>query len=203
MSDTHSIRAVTVKSGQAVPTGTTNGDWWAAGRAAHRPTVGTIPVVQTNRSFARSALIPGLMMICGAVVMVASTMPWLTANFLHHMSYISGTDQSVATAFGVNGWVTFACGGGLAVLSALMIISDEGALRVLAGFVSAAAVGLAGYELIRVLQQIHYARQASARLYPSLALDLLGRVHIGYGLIVVMAAAGVAFFAALAEASAD
>lgn len=205
MTDVESTQeiAIAISSGQAVSSESTNGDWWAVGRAAHRPTVGTVPAVQLKKSFARSAVLPGLMMICGAVVMVASTMPWITANFLHHMSYVSGTDQAVATAFVINGWVTFACGGALAVLSALMIVSDEGALRVLSGLVAATAVGLACYDLIRVLQQIHYARQSAARLYPTLADGLLGHAHVGYGLIVLVAAAGVGFVAALIQGSSE
>lgn len=190
-------------SGQVVSPETINGDWWSAGNAGHRPTVGTIPDVQPKRSFARNAVLPALMMICGAVVMVGSTMPWLTADFLDHMSYVSGTDQALATAFVINGWATFAGGGSLAVLSALMIISDERALRTLTGVVAAATVGLAGYDLIRVLQQIHYARQSAARLSASLSSGLAGHVHVGYGLIVVMAAAGVGFVCALLEGSSE
>lgn len=205
MQDHETTQELSTDPGQVMPApaGATNGDWWAAGNAAHRPTVGTIPAVRRERSFARSAVLPGLMMVCGAVVMVASTMPWVTANFLHHMSYVSGTDKSVATAFGINGWTSFAGGGALAVLAAVMIVSDEGALRFLAAFVAALTLAAGVYELIRVLQQIHYARQSAERLYSSLATALIGRVHVGYGLIVLVAAAGVGFLASLLEGGAD
>lgn len=205
MQDHETTQEVPVTPGQAVPANaaTTNGDWWAAGSAPHRPTVGTIPVVRTNRSFVRSAVMPGLMMICGAVVMVASTMPWITANFLHHMSYVSGTDKSVATAFGINGWTSLAAGCGLVVLSGVMLLTDDRTLRIFAGFVAALTLALCLYELIRVLQQIHYARQTSSRLASPLADTLLGHVHVGYGLVVLVAAAGVGFFAALLEGGSD
>lgn len=181
----------------------TDGNWWAAGRAAHRPTVGTIPAVRTSRSFTRSAVIPGLVMICGAVVMVASTMPWVTANLGIHMSYVSGTDKAIATAFGVDGWATFAAGAAMAVLGGVLVVTNDGQVRLLAGLVGAGTAALSGYELIRVLQQIHYSRQSAARLYPSLAHALLGRVHVGYGLVVLVSAAGVGFLASLLSGGPD
>ena len=198
-----STQEIPTSSGLIASAEAVNGTWWAAGQAAHRPTSGTIPAVQTSRSFARSAVMPGLVMICGAVVMVASTMPWVTANLGVHMSYVSGTDKAVATAFGINGWTTFAAAAAFAVLGAVLIVTDERGVRFLAGLVGAGTLALALYELIRVLQQIHYARQTATRLYPSLSQALLGRVHVGYGLVLLVAAAGVGFLAALLSGAPD
>jgi len=135
--------------------------------------------------------------------MVASTMPWITGNFVHHMSYISGTDRSIRTAFGINGWTSFAVGCGLAVMGGTLLIAEDRALRLFGGFMGALALAISLYELVRVLQQIHDARQSAARLSASLSGALLGRVHVGYGLVVLVVAAGVGFFAAMLEGASE
>ncbi len=172
--------------------------WWGAGSAPHRPNVGSLPSVHARRLSTRSPFMPGLMVLCGAAIMVMSTQPWITAHFLGHTSAIYGTDKVVSTAFGINGWATFAAGAALVALSALMMVSDEQGLRALAMLVAAGAVALAGYEMTRVLQKLHYTHSVSARMGP-LAYGLLGRAHVGYALVVLAAAAAVAFLASLVE----
>lgn len=176
--------------------------WWGAGSAPHRPTVGTIPSVGATRSLGRGRFLPGLMVVAGAVVMYMSTQAWITADFVRHASTVSGTDQVVSSAFGVNGWATFSLGAVLVALSAVMMISDERGVRALAALVAAGTVAAGAYELIRVLQKIHYAHSASSRMGP-LAYQLLGRAHIGYGLVVVAVASVVALLAALVEVSGE
>lgn len=173
-------------------------DWWSAGSAAPRPNVGTVPTVVVRRSFARSRLLPGLMVLCGALAMVMSTQAWVTANFLRHMSTVDGTDKVVSSAFGINGWAALGAGAALLVLSAVMMVSDERGLRILTALVAAGTLAIAGYELIRVLQAIHYARSDASRMGP-LAAELAGRAHVGYALVVLAAAAGAAFLAGLVE----
>ena len=173
-------------------------DWWGVGSAPHRPNVGTLPSQRSGRSYTRSRFLPGLMVLCGATVMVMSTQPWVTAHFLSHTSFVYGTDKAVSTAFGIDGWATFAAGAALLVLSALMMVSEERGLRALAALVAAGTVALAAYETTRVLQKLHYTHSVSARMGP-LAYGLLGRAHVGYALIVLGAAAVVAFLSSLAE----
>jgi hypothetical protein len=134
--------------------------------------------------------------------MVMSTQAWITSNFLQHMSAVDGTDKVVSTAFGINGWATFSLGAALVALSAVMMASDERGIRILTSLVAAGLLAASGYELIRVLQKIHYAHSASSRM-GSLAYELLGRAHVGYALIVLTAAAGVAFVASLMEATGE
>jgi hypothetical protein len=175
-------------------------DWWGAGSAGQRPTVGTIPQVVSPRSHIRSRLLPGVVVLCAGTAVFMSTQPWITAHFLRHMSSIYGTDKVVSTAFGINGWATLAAAAALVLVSALTLVSDDRALRYLSGLIAAGLAGLSAYELVRVLQKIHYARSESARM-GALSTQLLGRAHVGYGLIVLAAAAGLALVASLLDAS--
>ncbi len=187
---------------QVAAAGTESRAWWGAGSAPHRPNVGSTPSVGSGRSYARSRVLPGLMVICGALSMAMSTQAWITSNFLQHMSTVDGTDKLVSTSFGVNGWATFSLGAALVALSAVMMASNERGLRLLAALVAAGLLAASGYELIRVLQKIHYARSVSGRMGP-LAYGLLGRAHVGYALVVLTAAAGVAFFCSVIEATGE
>lgn len=183
---------------QEAAAGSESRAWWGAGSAPHRPNVGSTPSVGYGRSYARSRVLPGLMVICGGLAMVMSTQAWITAHFLQHASSVDGTDKVVSTAFGVNGWMTFALGAALVALCAVMMASDQRGIRVLTALVATGLLAGSGYELIRVLQKIHYAHSVSSRM-GSLAYELLGRAHVGYALIVLTAAAGAAFIASLIE----
>jgi hypothetical protein len=170
-------------------------DWWAAGTAAPSPTRLTAPVVvHAPRPYAHSTVVPAVLVVCGAVAMAASTLPWITANFLRHTSDIEGTDGAITRAISLNGWLTFSGGAAILVLGALMVTSSERALRFLVLFIAFVTAGFAAYDVFRILQQIRDARSAATRLGP-FAYSLAGHLHIGYGLVVVASAAGVALVA--------
>src|SRR5438270_1802127 len=183
-------------SGVAHPT-----DWWGAGKSTTRATQIVPPVIIYPKARVRSRVLPGLMVTSGAVAIAGSALPWITAHFLRFTADVDGTSHVITTAFGLNGWVTIAGGAGVLLLGALMMISDETSLRVLGSLFATATAGFSTYELVRVLQKLHYGHSAAVQLGPFSAY-LAGRAHVGYGLIMLVSAAGVAALAALLELNA-
>lgn len=168
-------------------------DWWSSGVSDRRPTQVTVPTVTSRRP---NAFLPTLMIAGGVVAAVGSTLPWVSARILGHTYMVDGTDHAISTAISVNGWVTLAGGATVALLGALMIISGERALRWLGIVLSLATTGFAVYDIVRIVQKIDESKSRTRHAGPVIA-NLLGHVTVGYGLIMVVAAAGVASLAAL------
>jgi hypothetical protein len=155
----------------------------------------TVPAVASRGR--QNAVLPTVMMAGGIVTIVGSTLPWVSATILRHTATVAGTNHGITTAISVNGWVTIAGGAAVTLLASLMIVSGERALRWLATILSLATTGFAVYDIVRIVQKIDDAKTKAARLRAPFVGNLLGHITVGYGLIMVVAAASVAALAAL------
>jgi hypothetical protein len=143
----------------------------------------SVPVA--HRSAIRSRVMPGIMVLGAATVLAGSTLPWLTIG----RTYFDGTSAVLSTAFGINGWVAMAAAEVLLLLAALMMVSDERAIRQLGLLAALGTAAATSYELVRVLQKVHYEKAPF-------------HFHVGYGLVMAEVAALVALVAAAIEVGA-
>ena len=179
-------------------------DWYAVSRPGERANTLRVPELapgRGRRSFTRSRFRPAVMVIAGATTLVGSTLPWLATKLLGHTTTVLGTDHAIIHDLSVNGWTTFAGGAAVAVLAALMMVSDEMALRLLAALIAAATAAFAIYDTFRLYQRLDHTRSQAVHLGPA-AVRLASHIHLGYGLFVTLAGAGVLFLASLLEAAA-
>ena len=128
---------------------------------------------------------PGIMVLGAATILAGSTLPWLTIG----RTYFDGTSAVLSTAFGINGWVAMAAAEVVFVMAALMMVSEERAVRWLGLLGALGTAGVIGYELIRVLQKVHYEKRPF-------------HFHVGYGLVMASIAALVVLLAAAIEVAA-
>ena len=159
--------------------------WWSAPGGSPQSMTMPRAVPTPARPAVRSRIMPGLMVLGAATVLAGSALPWLTIGRV----YFNGTSAVLSTAFGINGWVTMAAAEVVILMAALMMISDERAVRWLGLLGALGTAGVTGYELIRVMQKIHYEK---APLH----------FHVGYGLVMASIAALVVLLAAAVEAAA-
>ena len=135
-----------------------------------------------------------LVLMSGIVMMVGSVTAWLTATALGHKVSITGTQ---ITSGLLNGWFTFIAGITLLVLGGLLAVSDDAAVRLLAILASFTSLGLAVYDLIRVLHLTSKAHPPASGV-GSIGGLLSGGEGLGFGLILVLVAATGAVLASLA-----
>jgi hypothetical protein len=129
--------------------------------------------------------------------MLGSVTSWVTTTALGHAVSITGTQFSGSAL--VNGWFTFIGGITLLVLGGLLVVSDEGAVRVLGILFAVASLGLAVYDLVKILHLISKTHSpASAASSVGSTAVLTGRLSVGFGLIMVLVAAAGAVLASLA-----
>jgi hypothetical protein len=147
----------------------------------------TLPraVPPAHRHVIRSRIMPGLMVLGAATVLAGSTLPWLTIGRV----YFDGTSAVLSTAFGINGWVAMAAAEVMLLMAALMMISEERAIRQLGLLAALGTAAATSYELVRVLQKVHYEKAPF-------------HFHAGYGLVMAEIAALVALMAAAIEVGA-
>jgi hypothetical protein len=174
-------------------------DWWSSGTASVRPTQVTVPVLPPDRSQARNIVLSSLILVGGGVTMLASTLPWITATILRHTASVDGTDQAITKAITTNGWVTLGGGAALVVLGALMIVAGERVLRWLTILVGMGTTGFAVYDLVRIVQKTDQANAQVSKL-GSLAFKLGVHSGVGYGLIILVAAASATLILAMFDA---
>ena len=136
-----------------------------------------------------------LVLVCGIVMMVGSVTAWVSATALGHKVSVTGTEITGYTL--LNGWFTFICGIALLVLGGLLAVSDDGAVRLLAILTAFTSLGLAVYDLVRVLHLISKAHSSASGLGSTGGL-LSGGESVGFGLILVLVAATGAVLASLA-----
>jgi hypothetical protein len=97
-------------------------------------------------------------------------------------------DPSISSAIGVNGYVTLTAGAVLMVFAGLMMVSDDAGIRIFASLFALATVGLGIYVVVRLLQKINAAHVPQG-----------ASVDIGWGALLVLAAAVVAALVAISE----
>jgi hypothetical protein len=115
-----------------------------------------------------------LLMSCGIALMFGSLGTWIRAvSALNLPVSINGTDVSVSSLIGTNGWVTFVAGIVLLVFAGLAISSNEGTLVRLTALASVITLIFAVYDMFRTIQKIHNHPETS----------------VGWGLICVLSAA--------------
>jgi hypothetical protein len=133
-----------------------------------------------------------LLLVSGIALMFGSVSVWVhvsgsvgIASF--HASVI-GTDPTISTLIGVNGWITFIAGIVLVVFGGLSLSSEEVLLVGLTFVVSVATVVFASYDMFRIVQKI-----SDVTTGPSANLS------VGWGLICVLSAAVLALIISIAR----
>jgi hypothetical protein len=155
---------------------------------------------------AAAGLAPGptvanvLLLASGVTIMLASVTTWISSSLstsgslaargsdLSLSSVTSGVDPSISGIIGVNGYVTLTAGAILLVFAGLMMVSDDGGIRLFAALFGLATVGLGIYVVVRLLQKINQAHIPSGT-----------SVDIGWGALLVLSAAVVAALVAISE----
>jgi hypothetical protein len=165
--------------------------WWNRGATvANQPArVGT--AVSPQASYGSTDARRGgggaaALFICGVLMMAGSTAAWVTTTVAGHTVSQPGIVGSGSLFTQVNGWLTFIVGTALLVLGAVMIVSKEPALRLLAFFFSLAGVGFGISYLIRILHDISKAHATH-------------NTTVGWGLIVVLVGAVGSFIAVVVD----
>jgi hypothetical protein len=128
-------------------------------------------------------------------MMIGSATAWVSASTLGHT--ISVTGFQIAGSTVVTGSLTFTAGVTLLVLGGLLLVSDAGAIRLLGILTALTSLGLAGYDLARIMHLISRAHSSASGLAPNGAA-LPGRLSVGFGLIMVLVAAVGAVLTSLA-----
>jgi len=106
-------------------------------------------------------------------MMAGSTAAWVTTTIAGHTASQPGIVGSGSLFTEVNGWLTFVVGTVLLVLGAVMIVSREPALRLLAFLFSAIGVGFGVSYLVRIIHDVSKAHATH-------------NTTIGWGLVVVL-----------------
>lgn len=144
-----------------------------------------------------------VLFLCAALVIVGSLTPWVTLSVASLSVSSDGNQSGLSTLMGagVNGWFTFVGGIALLLIGALMIASRKRALRQLALLLAVATLGLSGYDMARVAYKVSASGTYPKGLPSSVtrAFTLTNHLGVGFGLILLLAAALVAMFAAAAE----
>jgi uncharacterized membrane protein HdeD (DUF308 family) len=155
--------------------------WWNRGaNVANQPSrVGTAvsPQATYGRRDARTgAAGVAALFICGVLMMAGSTAAWVTTTSAGHTVSQPGIVGSGSLFTQVNGWLTFIVGTVLLVLGAVMIVSREPALRLLALLFSLTGIGFGVSYLVRILHDMSKAHATH-------------NTTVGWGLIVVLVGA--------------
>jgi hypothetical protein len=169
----------------------THQQWWSQGAiVANQPSrVGT--AVSPQASYGRKEAHTGAvgaaaLFICGVLMMAGSTAAWVTTTIAGHTVSRPGIVGSGSLFTQVNGWLTFIVGTALLVLGAVMIVSKEPVLRLLAFLFSLTGIGFGAYYLVRILHDISKAQATH-------------NTTVGWGLITVLVGAVGSLIAILAD----
>lgn len=130
-----------------------------------------------------------LLMVSGVALMYGSVGTWVKVSgsgFADFHISINGTDPSISTLIGVNGWVTFIGGIVLLVFAGLALASEDRFIGLLTTVVAFVTLVFAIYDMFRIVQKI---TQTTAPIGSS--------VSIGWGLICVLSGAVLAMLVAL------
>jgi hypothetical protein len=177
-------------------------DWWDAGRGAPRNATQVAPpvVIYATRDRERNPVLSSLTVAAGGTAMLMSALPWVTANFQHHVTRVWGTSPLITHAIASNGWLTFTGGATLVFMGLLMLASSVFALRIITTLLAAITSGIAAYDTVRLVQKLHDAQHAVGRT-GVLATHLAGHLQLGYGIIVVLCVSFVALIASAMQLS--
>lgn len=151
----------------------------------------------------------------GAAVIVGSVTTWLRITGFGHTVNVAGTDTATSTVqvrtaghaavavatthfHASHGWITLVLGGGIVLFAALLVPLRPTLLRLVSVLASLGALGYGIYEIVDIQSHIDSARQAARNNLFALVTGV--NAHIGYGLIVVVAGAGVAVLASFGAA---
>lgn len=134
------------------------------------------------------------------MVIVGSLTPWVTLSATGNRISFDGNQAGLSTLMGaaVNGWFTFAAGIALLLVGALMVASGERAWRLLAVLIALVTLGLSAYDTARVAYKVSEGVTHPQGLPSSVARILTRTSHgsVGFGLVVLLAAAVGALFVA-------
>lgn len=138
--------------------------------------------------------------VCATMVIVGSLTPWVTLSATGNRISFDGNQAGLSTLMGaaVNGWFTFAAGIALLLVGALMVASGERAWRLLAVLIALVTLGLSAYDTARVAYKVSEGVTHPQGLPSSVARILTRTSHgsVGFGLVVLLAAAVGALFVA-------
>lgn len=128
-----------------------------------------------------------LLMVSGIALMYGSIGAWIHASGLGDLRLsVVGTDPSISSLIGVNGYVTFIGGVVLLVFGGLSMMSDELLLQWMTALVAFVTLVFAVFDMVRIVQKLTEA--------PVL---IHSNVSVGWGLICVLSAAVLAMLVSL------
>jgi hypothetical protein len=142
------------------------------------------------------------MVLAGTAMIIGSVTPWASTKLVGHTVTVSGTQASKGLSVHYpTGWNTLAIGILVIVLGLLVAISRAAALRVAALLATLGAAGVAAWSLAVILhdESKFNSKFGSLVHVPKSAAGLIPHVATGYGLIVVVIAAGLAVLGGLAD----
>ena len=190
-------------------------DWWGLGEGGTQLHMGRGPSTARRLISAESQAAPNpsptpkpkrgveihlgpiALLVSATCLIVGSLSPWATLSSFGLTLTSTGTDAKLtSTNDFVSGWITLIAGIALVLLAGLMLIARQPIWRSIATLLALCTVGYSIYALIDVYQTIHQNHRV-----PGLApiLHSLGSPVIGFGLIMVVVASGVAAVASLAH----
>lgn len=202
-------------SGDADSSASTQSDWWNSGdprvitgaktsvattttsvisesyATEYRTRISSaFPVHPTTKSNSRTAEIA--LLISSVLLIIGSLTAWATISVFGHSISASGTDNSISTAYSVNGWVTLAMAIVLVAMAALMMAFEDRSLAAVASVVSVVVAGFGAYFLVRILYDISKAHSAAG-----VPAAFRASEHVGWGLIVLLIGAAGALVASV------
>jgi hypothetical protein len=156
-----------------------------------------------------------LAILGGAAVIVGSVTTWLRITGFGHTLSLGGTDTGTSTVqvrttrggpilvttthfHASHGWITLALGAAIVLFAALLMLVRPTLLRLVPLLASLGALGYGFYQIVDIQSHIDSARHAARNNLLALVTGV--NAHIGYGLIVVVAGAGVAVLTSLGAA---
>jgi hypothetical protein len=136
-------------------------------------------------------------MVAGVVMMVGSVTTWVSVSLAGHTVSVAGTaGRATANLAKGDGWVTFSFGAVVVVMGGLGLVSKGSLLRLITSIVAMVGLGFAIYYVVHVLNAISKFHASVGEISGG---AFAAHAQIGFGLIMVLAAAAAATLAALIE----
>jgi hypothetical protein len=169
------VREVDIRPSVAQPAGNAGDTRWSPGEHDGA----------TTSAFKASYV---ALLLAGVLVIVGSITSWISVSLFGHTVSVAGTDRVISNAISINGWITVALGIVILLIGALMMVSPEASLRLLAICITGLTLGFSTYYVVRVVQELSKAHAAAAR-YAGFGRSFPVSEHIGWGLVVLLVAA--------------
>jgi uncharacterized protein DUF2510 len=124
------------------------------------------------------------LLVCSILLILGSFTPWVTVSLGSFSASAAGTDSSISSLIGVNGWITFSGGILLFILVCMAVINPEPIFRSAALIISLIVAGFAVYDLVRIVQKISQSAHPAFNNAPISQLQV--NASVGWGLIVAV-----------------